>query len=755
MAASHDSGLGEQDRALLADSVRGFLADRWPAGQAVDRSADREALRTIWAGLAGQGLTGLGSDPAAGGLSEAVVVMQALGAAGCPAPVADAFLFNRLVAALDDAGSAPPAFAALRQGVEAGTALVCVALADADPDPGAGRLAFENGRLDGHAAFVEGAAAATHFLFAVDAGRGFVLVEAEDAGVLVEPTRALGTDGLCRLGLAAARGEAVTVRPPLLDDLVAAWRVLLSARALGAASRAFELAVDYVKTRRQFGRAVGSFQAVQHKLADNLIALTGLRLGLENASDHHDRGLGHWILFADAAGSFACEALRQVSLRNQHVFGAIGYAEDHEAPRHFRRVHLDTTRLGGARPANERLAARFLDGGAVRFPDYDFGPQAQRLRTEIRDWLALHWPAGRRAAHEARDVTHRGHDAAFARELGETGWLGLTWPLAHGGMARSPFELLVYIEEMERAGAPRAGAAVQAAALMHHGTPEQQRRYLPEILRGEVMFGMWYSEPDAGSDLASIRTRAVADGDHWVINGQKIWTTTYWGDYVWLAARTDPEARPPHAGISMFVFPTDTPGITRKPMRTMYDGEFCNTFFDDVRVPADALVGGLNGGWKVLTGSLGTERAYVGGGIAIKTACQFEALCALLRDDPELAGSVRRDPVVRQAIGRFAARIEMGRLLARNSVGLVARGLEPTWEAAMAKVFAGEVMEDFGEAALDLLGMRATLSRGSRDAPLEGALEQKLRHSLMWVISIGTNDIQRNLIAQRGLDLPR
>ncbi|MEZ5658440.1 MAG: acyl-CoA dehydrogenase family protein [Burkholderiaceae bacterium] len=190
-------------------------------------------------------------------------------------------------------------------------------------------------------------------------------------------------------------------------------------------------------------------------------------------------------------------------------------------------------------------------------------------------------------------------------------------------------------------------------------------------------------------------------------------------------------------------------------MRTMYDGEFCNTFFDDVRIPADSLVGELHGGWQVLVGSLGTERAYVGGGIAIKTACQFEEFCDLLRNADGPDATLRSDPVVRRTIGEFAARIEIGRLLALNSVSIVARGQEPTWEAAMAKVFAGETMEAFGEAALGMLGMRGTLSRGCADAPLNGRIEQKLRHSLMWVISIGTNDIQRNLIAQRGLRLPR
>ena len=146
------------------------------------------------------------------------------------------------------------------------------------------------------------------------------------------------------------------------------------------------------------------------------------------------------------------------------------------------------------------------------------------------------------------------------RALGITGWIGLNWPKRFGGQARSPLEQLAFMEEMEQPEAPRAGAPVQAPCSQVYGTPEQQQRYLPEILRGEAIYGMGYSEPQAGSDLASLKTRAVRDGDHYVINGQKIWTTTYWGEYMLLAARTDPNATPPHAGITMFIVPMNAPG---------------------------------------------------------------------------------------------------------------------------------------------------------------------------------------------------
>jgi alkylation response protein AidB-like acyl-CoA dehydrogenase len=286
---------------------------------------------------------------------------------------------------------------------------------------------------------------------------------------------------------------------------------------------------------------------------------------------------------------------------------------------------------------------------------------------------------------------------------------------------------------------------------MMFGTPEQQQRYLPEILRGEAMHGMGYSEPEAGSDLASLRTGAVRDGNEWVINGQKIWTTTYWGQYMFLAARTDRDAKPAHAGISMFIVPMASPGITVKPATTMYDGSFANIFYDDVRVPADALIGPLHGGWKVLTDALANERGLVGGGIVLKVAHAFDLLCRDVRE----AASLRDDPLVRDRIAALAAEIEVGRRLMIRCAEVATSGTTPPELGAISKVFSGELMERFGEAALDLLGPRAALSQGAAGALRNGRYEQGLRHSLMWVISIGTNEIQRSLIAQRGLGLPR
>ena len=746
---------GDEERTLLRESLRGLLQQHWPAAGAIERAADRHAVAALWQRLVGQGLAALGLDPTEGGLREAVLVMEELGRAACPAPLAGAVIANLLLARAD-------ASAEWLAPLHAGTSRLAIAVPGGDAD--AGRLRIDSGAASGTLHAVDLALHATHLLAPV--GATLALVDLGHGGVQVEPARALGLDG--HAGWAEVRlHNAPAQTLPLTADAAAALPLLLRllwlARAHGAARRAFEMAVDYVKDRRQFGQPVGRFQAVQHKLANALIALEAVRLTIASAAGAFDRGSADWPYFAAAASGFSAQALRQVSLETQHVFGAIGYAEEHEAPRHFRRVHLDTLALGGATQARRELAAHLLDDDTATLPEYDLGPAGNAFREEVRDWLQRHWTGERKASFDRLRFHDREFDPTFAKDIGATGWIGLSWPAQHGGQARSPREQIAFVEVMERAEAPRIGASVQANALLMHGTPEQRARYLPEILRGQAMHGMGYSEPEAGSDLAALRTKATRghdqNGDHWLINGQKIWTTTWWGKYMFLAARTDadPSAdavnykRAPHAGISMFIVPMDSPGISIKPATTMYDGSFANIFYDDVRVPLDHIVGPINGGWKVLTDALANERGTIGGGIVLKVAHAFDLLCRDVRANPAL----RRDPLVRERIGLLAADIEVGRQLMLHCAELAKSGTTPPEMGAISKVFRGELMERFGEAALEILGPRAALSQGAPGALRNGRYEQNLRHSLMWVISIGTNEIQRSLIAQRGLGLPR
>ena len=263
-----------------------------------------------------------------------------------------------------------------------------------------------------------------------------------------------------------------------------------------------------------------------------------------------------------------------------------------------------------------------------------------------------------------------------------------------------------------------------------------------------------YSEPEAGSDLAALRTRAIRDGDDWVVNGQKLWSTG--GDkaeYMWLAVRTDPDAKK-HAGISVLMVDLRSPGVTIRPSLALYGKTFSAQFYDNVRVPATNMVGAVNNGWKVITDALAAERVMIGGTRMAGIERAFDHLTEYLKTAVVGGKALKNDPVIRDRIGALAADIEVARQFQMRNARLVEQGKVPIHEAAMGKVFASELQERLGQAALDILGTGGLLSEESESAPV-GEMEQVLRHAIMGMIGGGTNEIQRNVIAQRGLDLPR
>lgn len=741
--------LNDEELQLLRESTRGLLARHWPAEQAVEWSRERKELERIRALLAEQGLLSLGVDPDAGGLRAVTCVMEELGHAGCPAPVMGAVL-----AGLALSGTDADEVMTLVDALQEGKASVAFAFGHLDLDPGARGARLEDDSVTGTVRCVEGLEAATHLLVVCKPDSRLALLRADGRGVKVTTQPGLAMPPLADVSL---EGAPVMWSGPVpqgesgAKDLNRIARLCLVSRALGAATRSFEMAVDYAKERRQFGRPIGSFQAVQHKLADCLMDLEGTRSVVAGAAAGHDGGSSDWRLSASAAYGYGSVALRRASLETHHAFGAIGYAEEHEAPRHFKRVHGDLYRHGGPGRAREELAAHLLEGNGT-LPEHDLGEAGNAFRTEVRQWLRDHWTEERRREFASRPLLERTYHKDFNRELGATGWIGCGWPKEFGGQDRTPFEQFAFLEEMDRAEAPKAGAPIVSAPIMRFGTPQQQKKYLPEILSGEALVGIAYSEPDTGSDLASLRTSAVRDGDHWVINGQKIWNSTWFGTYYWLAVRTDPDATPRHAGISVIMVPTDTPGISVHPQEFMFGSSFGVIHFDNVRVPADAMIGEVNTGWKVITGALATERMVMGGVITAVTHT-FELLLEQIRGSTRNGRPLMEDAVVRARVGELAAEIEVGRQLLIRCVAMVEDGATPMEHAAMAKAYSGELMERLGEASMDLLGMQATLSRGAAGAIADGKLEKELRHSMMYVISGGTAEIQRNLIAKYGLGL--
>ena len=348
--------LSDADRDLLRRSIREFLSQRWPTEGAVERSGEAQAVTAVWRGLADQGLGALGSDMAEAGLREIALAFEELGRAACPAPLLGAVAINLTVAPQQS-----NAIHALLEDVHQGKASVALALGAFDGDASAGRAEMRGDALSGKLAFVEGAQFATHFAVFID---GAIAVAASDAsGVTIKATPGLAVPALSEIAFDNTPATCVGVPAKTLADVALTARLACAGRALGAAQRAFEMAVEHAKVRKQFGQVIGQFQAIQHKLANCLINLDGARMTLETAASARDTGNPDWRTLASAAIAFAGPALRTVSIETHRALGAIGYAEEHEAPRHFRRVHADLARFGGVQRARAELA-EFLLGPA-------------------------------------------------------------------------------------------------------------------------------------------------------------------------------------------------------------------------------------------------------------------------------------------------------------------------------------------------------------------------------------------------------
>jgi alkylation response protein AidB-like acyl-CoA dehydrogenase len=393
-----------------------------------------------------------------------------------------------------------------------------------------------------------------------------------------------------------------------------------------------------------------------------------------------------------------------------------------------------------------------------RLPAHDMGPAANAFREDVRHWLARHWTAEKRAEHRRKPFKERGWDVEFSKLMGRDGFIGVGWPKEFGGQGRSATEQIAFVTEMANAGAPcqahGTGESIVAQALFSHGTKAQQDEWLPAIRRGERTFALGYSEPEAGSDLAALRTRAIRMGDDWIVNGQKLWSTG--GDkaeFMWLAVRTDPDAKK-HAGISVLMVDLRSPGVTIRPSLALYGKTFSAQHYDDVRVPAKNMVGEVNSGWKVITDALAAERVMIGATRMAGIERAFDHLTEYLKTAVAGGKALKSDPLIRDRIGALAADIEVARQFQIRNSQLIEQGHVPVHEAAMGKVFASELQERLGQAALDILGTGGLLSEDAGSAPV-GEMEQVLRHAIMGMIGGGTNEIQRNVIAQRGLGLPR
>jgi len=386
--------------------------------------------------------------------------------------------------------------------------------------------------------------------------------------------------------------------------------------------------------------------------------------------------------------------------------------------------------------------------------DFRFSEEEEAFRKEVQEFLAREWTLPEWDPDKAEDW-----EAArdFERKLVTRGWLTMAWPKQYGGLEVSHMKQLIFRDEMSYAGAPIVdgqGISMVGPCVMVHGTDEQKERFLPPIAKGEVVWSQGFSEPNAGSDLASLQCRAVRDGDDYIVNGQKTWTTAATrSDWIHVLVRTDPDA-PKHRGISYLLVDMKSPGITTQPIVNMSGfAGFHETYFEDVRVPVANLLGEENRGWYAAMTTLSFERSSIG--FASGARRTLQELAQYCRETKRGGCPLIDDPRVRRKLATLAVEIEVARFISYNVAWLQSKGQVPIYESSVAKTYTTELRQRIANAGLQILGLYGQLDESSKWAPLHGRLKYQYLWTVGETIYAGSNEIQRNIIAQRGLGLPR
>ena len=616
--------------------------------------------------------------------------------------------------------------------------------------------------VDGVALMVPGAAAA-QVVLTLDGER---LVAAAPPATTARHT--LASLAVADVDLAEAKvlsegSGAVAAFESALDE----WRALTAVAQAGLARATLDLGVQYAKDRHQFGVPIGSFQTLQHRFADLHTRVDGSRLLAYQAIWALDEAEPAAAGLVAQASWWCGEVADEAAGFSLHVHGGYGFMLEYDVQLHVRRAKATRLLLGDPRHELQLIAARRWGADAPDAPtlaataaslptragmDFRFEPETEAFRAEVRGFIAEHLDD---AILERAQVTGTMHDWGFHKALCDRGYLAAGWPTEVGGLGRSAIDQCVLMQELYGSGAPIDGlniASMVGATLLVCGTEEQKADVLSRILGGEVMCCLGYSEPDAGSDVAAVATKAVRDGDHWVIDGQKMFTTmAHEAHYVFLLARSNVDA-PKHKGLTMFLVPMDTPGIEVTPVDTM-GGERTNiTFYNEVRVPDSARVGEVDAGWTVLHAALVYERSSANWGEPYRLVEAVARWALAVSPD---GTRPFEDPAVRDVLARATTELEVGRLLLFRSAWLSSLGEMPQVEGSMAKLHITEAFVRAASELLHLLGSAGLLLTGEAGTVLDGLVEHAFRHSVVTTIYGGSSEVQREIIAGRGLGLPR
>ncbi|QNI06186.1 acyl-CoA dehydrogenase [Mycobacterium kubicae] len=709
------------DHRELAEVARGFLTSqkaRWAARELLD--AAEETRPPFWQNLAELGWLGLHIDEEHGGsgygLPELVVVVEELGRAVAPGPFVPTVIASAVIAKDGTAEQKTR----LLPGLIDGTVTAGIGLA--------GEVRVADGVADGDAGIVLGAGLAG--LLLVAAGDDVLVLERDRAGVTVEvpenfdPTRRSG-----RVRLQNVSVTADDILSGAHASALARARTLLAAEAVGGAGDCVDAAVSYAKVRQQFGRTIATFQAIKHHCANMLVATESAIAAVWDAARAAAEDEDQFRLIAAVAAVQAFPAYARNAELNIQVHGGIGFTWEHDAHLHLRRALVVAGLFGGDAPAADVVDRTVA--GTKRVNSLDLPPEAEELRAQIRS------DVGEIAALEGK---------AQLDKLIETGYVMPHWPKPWG-RAADAVEQLVIEEEFRAAGIKRPEYSITGwviLTLIQHGTDWQIERFVENALRQDEIWCQLFSEPEAGSDAASVKTRATRVDGGWKINGQKVWTSGAQFCARGLATvRTDPEA-PKHAGITTVIIDMKGPGVEVRPLRQITGGsEFNEVFFNDVFVPDEDVVGAPNSGWTVARATLGNERVTIGGSGGYYEGMASKLVQLVGHRGNALAGSKIR-------VGAFLANDHSLRLLNLRRAARSVEGAGPGPEGNVTKLKVAEHMIEGAAISAALLGPDIALIDGP--GAVVGRMVMGARGM---AIAGGTSEVTRNQIAERILGMPR
>ncbi|MDG2304267.1 MAG: acyl-CoA dehydrogenase [Candidatus Binatia bacterium] len=726
------------EQELLRDTFSDLFASE-SSPERVRRAEESGFDEDLWRKLAETGAFGIRVPEAAGGIGlgllEATILMYEAGRRLATGPLTESTVAARLLADLGESSLLPE--------VLVGESVVSLSLRPFDV---------------GQDLTVPGGSTAAAIV--ARHGDDVVLIQRP---ATVHPVRNLGNPGLARWsGIGASEVDVLGRGRAACDAFGAAaeeWKLLTASYLTGLAREALRIAAAYATERIQFDRPIGAFQAVAHPLADAVTDVEAAHLLAHEAIWAISGGRPEAAALVSMTSAWAALAATRAVRRSLHTHGGYGLSLEYDVQLYFRRAKAVALMDGDPRDELVRVTDRLWRNERVPLPeagphpfDFELGEAAESFRTTVRKFFEENLTDELRThAHFSWD----GHHPEFNQKLAAAGLAFPSWPREYGGEERGIYEQMALEEEFYRCGwatHPLGTTRMVGATLMKLGSDELKAEVLPRLARGEAITSLGYTEPGSGSDVAAAQTRAVRDGDSWVINGQKMFTSgANLAQYVLLLTRSDPKAKK-HRGLTMFLVPLDTPGIEVQAVHTVSEERTNITYYSDVRVPDRYRIGEVNGGWAVLSYALELEH---GGAYPNHHEDLVNAAAQWARTTSRDGRPALEDVRVRERLGLAATHFEASRVLSRRTLWMAAEGRPDQGEGPMAKLFQTEILVQDAQDLLDLAAPESLLAAGEPGAAADGEFENTYRFSPAPTIYAGTSEIMRSIIAQLALGLPR